>query len=830
MISFKNNIKKSTLSFKVIVVCILLSGSLVSPGFAIPDPDAITAKQYEDSWQNISGSLTAEDAVEERFGSGSWKLVDNYELFDAIGQSVSIYIKGNPESESDGLCDPMGLVYDITNLNLEENIDVNDDAGLGGFTDDYNGLTCGNSAFDSFFTIPSWDSNYRIQVSSNGSLIDENDRTLDTINSGVYTLYVSVGNFDGTCYDVVGTVLTNGTACKGSLVIDNTVTSIAAEAFIGSALTSITIGNSVTNIGNEAFSSNPDLTSVDFGNSAAIIGDDAFANNPALTSVDFGEFVTIIGYSAFANNNNIDMTSVIIPDSVTSIGPYAFWHNDSLNSVTFLGVAAPTVDEDAFKDVYIGATAYVEYNATGIEPNEYGFWRHLFVNFGSAPTSNVDCIKLGSPDGYFTIEDNVVTGNNLCAGEATIPSGVTSIEDNAFNGNTILTSVIIPDSVTSIGLGAFRDNTALISVDFGDSVESIGAYAFTITGLTTITIPDSVTSIDQAAFENIAALTSVTFLGNRLLSISQSVFAFNPNLRSITIPNSVTSIGDYAFEQSGLESVTIPDSVTSIGNSAFQNNTALTSVIIGNSVTSIGNYAFYGNILLTSVTIPDSVTSIGDGAFESNTALTSVTIPDSVTSIGNYAFYANTALTSVIIGSSVINIGEDAFSHNPALTSVRFLGNAPAVGTNGFLDVASGATANIRYNATGFDVVAGFWNRLIVVLDSAPAGDSGSDSSPTTKTITPVAVKVADSITNMKNKTYISKYSMKTKLRENNLFKYSVSDSFKYQVFNSSKKSCGMRGNYVMRYENSKTCDLYITRTNAKGISNKYWVKINYSK
>ena len=93
-----------------------------------------------------------------------------------------------------------------------------------------------------------------------------------------------------------------------------------------------------------------------------------------------------------------------------------------------------------------------------------------------------------------------------------------------------------------------------------------------------------------------------------------------------------------------------------------------------------------------------------------------------------------------------------------------------------------------------------------------------------------MAVKNADSITNMKNKTYLSKYSMKLKLRENNLFKYSASDSFKYQVFKSSKKSCGMRGNYVMRYENSKTCDLYITRTNAKGISNKYWVKINYSK
>ena len=38
MIPFKNNIKKSTLSFKVIVVCLLLSGSLIAPGYANGTP------------------------------------------------------------------------------------------------------------------------------------------------------------------------------------------------------------------------------------------------------------------------------------------------------------------------------------------------------------------------------------------------------------------------------------------------------------------------------------------------------------------------------------------------------------------------------------------------------------------------------------------------------------------------------------------------------------------------------------------------------------------------------------------------------------------------
>ena len=381
-----------------------------------------------------------------------------------------------------------------------------------------------------------------------------------------------------------------------------------------------------------------------------------------------------------------------------------------------------------------------------------------------------------------------------------------------------------------------------------------------------------------------------------------------------------------------------------------------------------------------------TVLTDGEGCDDSQLTEGSLVIDNTVTSIGASAFRGNIALTSVTIPDSVLTIGNDAFRDNTSLTSVRFLGNAPAVGTNAFLGVVVDATAYVGYNATDFDVVAGFWNRLIVdvgssqyreswqkvsgaltaddakgkrytsgdfftfvdnyelfdlpvdadisiyikgnpnnvgtglcdpylviydvtdtdltsylatvddgglggsdgyngktcgqnyydtfatfstvgmdvsnyriqvtstevmadgvdpILNEFNSGtytlyvsvgsftinnDSGSDSSPTTKTITPVIVKNADSITNIKNKTYLSKNSMKTKLRENNLFKYSASDSFKYQVFKSSKKSCGMRGNYVMRYDNSKTCDLYITRTNARGISNKYWVKINYIK
>ena len=592
---FRNIRKQSTLSFKVIVVCLLLSGSLVSPGYANGVPDAISEQQYDVSWEKIEGSLTAGDAVEERYIPGERRLVDNYELFDVpIGASISIYIKGNPNGDGLGLCDPLGIVYEVAE-GPQSVVAYDNGSGRGGFTDLYDGVTCENveNEFrDTFFTVSTVGkvvSDFRIQVSSSGIL--DNPSGLDALNkfnSGAYTLYVSVGNFNGTVacttgfFTIFENVVTGNTACTGTVIIPFGVTSIRDGAF----------------------------------------------------------------------EENTELTSVTIPDSVISIGEYAFYGNTKLTTVT-------------------------------------------------------------------------------------IPNSVTSIGDDAFSSNSLLNTVTIGNSVTSIGNSAFRNNIALRRVDFGDSVESIGMYAFAITDLRSVTIPDSVTSIDQAAFED-TGLTSVTFLGNRLSIISQSVFAFNPNLRSITIPNSVTSIARWAFEQSGLESVTI--------------------------------------------------------------------------------------------GNSVTRIDMEAFIKNASLTSVTFLRTAapPTLGTDIFFEVFEGATANVPYNATGFPADGLPWNGLIVRYASAPAGDSGSSSPKTDVTITPAVVKTAAGVFNLKNKTYLSKNDIKTKLSKNRSFKRNPEDLYKYSIFKASKKNCIMRGNYVMGLKKTGACELWVTRTTAKGAKYKYWVQINY--
>jgi hypothetical protein len=200
---------------------------------------------------------------------------------------------------------------------------------------------------------------------------------------------------------------------------------------------------------------------------------------------------------------------------------------------------------------------------------------------------------------------------------------------------------------------------------------------------------------------------------------------------------------------------------------------------------------------------------------------------NSVTTIGVRAF-GDSRLTSVTIPNSVSTIDSFAFQSITTLASVTFLGNAPAtVQANAFDGVPTGTPANVAYNATGFPTNGSTWNGLIISYGSAPAGDSDST---TATVITPKVVKTADVVFNLKNKKYLSKNALKTRLSKNKSFKRVPEDLYKYSIFNASKKTCVINENYVTGLKKTGTCDLYATRTTAKGVKYKYWVQINYIK
>jgi hypothetical protein len=386
----------------------------------------------------------------------------------------------------------------------------------------------------------------------------------------------------------------------------------------------------------------------------------------------------------------------------------------------------------------------------------------------------------------FLLSFNYVPANAVADGPVNCgTSGTFTVTSNVVTGNTSCVGTVnIPSGVLTISTNAFLNNTAITSV----------------------TIPDSVTSIGASAFQNAQGLTT------------------------LTIGNSVTTIGDLAFAGTfRLPALIIPDSVTTIGSQAFSGNSVLTSLTLGNQLTTIG-YAAFDGIRITSLIIPDSVTTIGEFAF-SGSRLNSLTLGNRLTTIGRFAF-DHSVLTGVTLPASLTTLGERVFGS--PLVDVNFLGNAPAiVDPLAFLDIRTGAKANVAYNATGFPANGSNWNGLIVSYGSAPAGDSGgSGSSPSTAVTTtaPTVVKSADAVFNLKNKKYLSKNALKTKLSKNKTFKRNPKDLYKYSIFGTSKKTCAIQGNYVTSLKKTGTCDLYATRTTTKGVKYKYWVRINYTK
>jgi hypothetical protein len=380
-------------------------------------------------------------------------------------------------------------------------------------------------------------------------------------------------------------------------------------------------------------------------------------------------------------------------------------------------------------------------------------------------------------------------------------------KQSKFSFKVIVVCLLLSGSLISPGFARANcyttniDGTVLINVD--ECTES----ALPPGG--SLVIDNTVTSIGNNAFLNNSALTSVT-IGNSVTSIGSSAFESDTALTTVTIPNSVTSIGSYAFSGTGLTAVTIPNGVPIINESVFAFTPALASVTIPNSVTSISQYAFDGSGL-TSVSIGNHVTSIGVYAFH-GTQITSITIPESVTSIGEYAF-------------------SDAAN----LRNIIFLGVAPSIPDydggpiDVFSNIAIGAKAYVLGFASGFGPENDLWNGLIVSYDTPPGGDPDSTTSTTSVSASSVAAKGVDASFKLINRKYLSKFEIRKAISKGRSFKRKPIDFYKYSISKTSKKNCVMSGNYVVALKDTGSCEIWVTRTTAKGTKYKYWVKINYS-
>ncbi len=420
------------------------------------------------------------------------------------------------------------------------------------------------------------------------------------------------------------------------LVIPSNVTTIAAGAFIGVSVNSVTLPANLTSIGEMAF----------YGASIKIIYN--YSSNIVVT---LGS--TTNGY---IGNSAVAAYNLASEDTLITENGYKF---------------LKTADAKYTLVEYVGSETELTLSTT-VEGSSVNY------EIGSGAFTMFAITKASIPANVTKIGANAFYGCTALE-EVTIAEGVTEIGDYAFYRCFSLASVNIPASVKTIGAYAFAfksgDSTALATVTFAENsnLETIGNYAFNYcTALTEITIPANVTKIGTKAFNYCTGLTVINYNAKELTTaLSSSSTLFYKAGQSgagitVNIGKDVKVIPAYLFHNTGTSYATKIISVNFAENSILE---------------TIGNYAFYYCTSLKEIHIPASVKTIGTYAFRYCTALEKVVFEQGslCTSFGTYAFGNCTSLKEVVVPATTI--GSNAFSSCNAVTSVYYYGSAAI--TNG---------------------------------------------------------------------------------------------------------------------------------------------------
>ena len=270
---------------------------------------------------------------------------------------------------------------------------------------------------------------------------------------GISVVGVAPAQAGAPCYTITSNVVSAGSSCTGDIVLPDTATSIAANAFNGaSSLTSISIPSGVTAIARDAFRGASSLETVTFaaGSSLTTIGDRAFLGTTSLNNITIPASVTFIGLYVFydtkveilvdsSNENYSAADGNLFNKNQTSI--IAYPTRNTRTSYT-IPVSVTSIGEGAFEGASLLTSLTFPASVTTI--NDYAF----------SGTSSLATITFGA-------------GNAL-----------SSIGAFSFEGATSLVSLTLPAGVASIGEGAFDGASLLNRVNFTGDAPSVGVDAF----------------------------------------------------------------------------------------------------------------------------------------------------------------------------------------------------------------------------------------------------------------------------------------------------------------------------------------------------------------
>jgi len=358
----------------------------------------------------------------------------------------------------------------------------------------------------------------------------------------------------------------SGCANLQSVTIPDTVQSIGQSAFMGTALTELTI-------------SSPIVT----------INDNAFKNVSTLEKIVFTEGVETISAKTYCHafEGCDNLAKVSLPSTATSVSSGLWYSMENLSAVEV------AQDNAKFKAV------------DGI----------LYDKENSSIVLVPKCVKgvINVAEGISKIPDRTFA---YCQDitQINLPNTVTSVGQYAFLATNI-TSMSFPDSVKTIGDNVFSQCPKLNSVHIGSGVTNINKmFGGFESSLDTLTV-----GADNAVYKSV---------NNGLLSKDGAKLYYANKLGEI--PQGVTSFGDYAFENhSEITSVVIPEGVKLLSRGLFSKCAKLENVTLPQSLMRIGSYTFQG-CAIKEITIPASCIEVGVWAFDTCASLTKVTFVDTV--------------------------------------------------------------------------------------------------------------------------------------------------------------------------------------------------------
>lgn len=236
-----------------------------------------------------------------------------------------------------------------------------------------------------------------------------------------------------------------------------------------------------------------------------------------------------------------------------------------------------------------------------------------------------------------------------------LPRELLIIQENAFGGCSSLNGTLtLPSSVTTIGQSAFLGCTSLEKVELSSALEVIRGYAFE--GCSSlqqdITFPQGFTSLGEYAFANCRSLTGTVkfnsdfymFMGNEgYWANSGHTFENCTNIEAVDMSacENVYQLPVSIFQGcTSLQTIALPPYLERIEGSAFNNNTSLTDVEFPSSLMYIDDYVFSSCTSLKRVNLSNcsSFATIGNSAFSNCSSLESVSLPASLNWIQGYAF------------------------------------------------------------------------------------------------------------------------------------------------------------------------------------------------